>query len=63
MALVGAKEIAEFLGLSRVYVVGVVMKRPGFPKPRVNTSVKNRRWDSSEVAIWARSPGKNPKHS
>lgn len=51
--LIGTKEIAEYLGLTRPYVTGVVVRQKGFPKPRVNTSAKTRKWSTQEVVAWA----------
>lgn len=54
--LIGTKEIAEYLGLSREYVTDRVTKRQGFPNPRINTSIRNRKWSAQEVIVWAAGP-------
>lgn len=53
--MIGTKEIAAMLGLTRRYVTNVVVKRPDFPKPAVTLSSKTKRWEEVDVMRWMRS--------
>jgi predicted DNA-binding transcriptional regulator AlpA len=48
------EHIATFLGVGRKHVTDRLTKQPGFPKPVVNYSRRNRKWDASQVRQWAR---------
>lgn len=46
-------QIAQILGVSRKHVTERLVKRPDFPKPRINVSQKCRRWAEADVLAWA----------
>ena len=48
------QQIAEFLQLSRRYVTEEVTKEAKFPKPTINRSRRNRRWDAAAVRAYAK---------
>jgi len=50
--MVGTKEIAEWLKLSRTYVTDKLTKRPDFPRPAYKASQKVKMWDRSAIEEW-----------
>lgn len=51
--LIGTKEIAQFLGITRAHCVGRIIKRVDFPEPTLNVSQRLRKWKKSDVLKWA----------
>lgn len=51
--LVGTKEIAMFLGITRAHCVGRIIKRVDFPAPALNVSQRLRKWRKTDVLKWA----------
>ena len=49
----GTKQIAAFLGIKPRTVAEKTVKRPGFPRPKINASQRVRYWDAAEVMRWA----------
>lgn len=47
--------IADALKLHRKFVRDRLVKKPGFPRPAVAISQKNRRWRASDIEAWVRS--------
>lgn len=47
------EHIATFLGLTRKHVTDRLVGQPGFPKPEINNSSRNRKWDADKVRQWA----------
>lgn len=47
------EHIATFLGLTRKHVTDRIVVQKGFPKPVINNSQRNRRWDAEQVRKWA----------
>lgn len=49
--------IAAIFGMQQRYVTDILTKQPWFPKPVVNLSRRQRRWDTEQVveAVKARS--------
>jgi predicted DNA-binding transcriptional regulator AlpA len=47
------EHIATFLGLSRKHVTDRVVTQKSFPRPVINNSQRNRRWDAEQVRRWA----------
>lgn len=47
--LIGTKEIAAMLGVTRGHCVGRIIKRPNFPQPTVNLSQRLRKWKREDV--------------
>lgn len=45
--------IAEILGYTRRHVSERLVKRPDFPKPKIDISRKCRRWAEEDVLAWA----------
>jgi predicted DNA-binding transcriptional regulator AlpA len=50
MALVGIKEVAEMIGVSRTRA-DQLSRRPSFPEPKVR-HVRVRMWEASDVEAW-----------
>ncbi|HEV2371685.1 MAG TPA: hypothetical protein VGS19_05890 [Streptosporangiaceae bacterium] len=50
MALVGIKEVAEMLGVSRTRA-DQLSRRPNFPEPKVRHA-RVRLWDESQIRAW-----------
>lgn len=50
--MIGTGEIAEMLGLTRVYVTDRLTKRPDFPPPAIDLSRKIKRWRKADVEEW-----------
>ena len=50
MALVGIKEVADMLGVSRTRA-DQLSRRPGFPEPKVKHA-RVRLWDDKDVQAW-----------
>jgi predicted DNA-binding transcriptional regulator AlpA len=48
------QQIAEYLQLSRRHVTEEVTKEPKFPKPVINRSRRNRRWDAAAVRAYVK---------
>lgn len=44
--------IASLLGCTREHATDRIIKKVGFPKPRINLSQKLRRWDKDEVMVF-----------
>lgn len=53
-ALWTTEHIATFLGLTRRHVTERLVTRPDFPKPEINYSSHNRKWQPEQVRQWAR---------
>ena len=51
--LIGTKEIAQFLGITRAHCVGRIIKRVDFPTPALNVSQRLRKWKKSDIMKWA----------
>ena len=51
MELVGPKEVADLLGVSRQRVTQLA-RQPGFPKP-VAVLKAGKIWDADEIRAWA----------
>lgn len=51
MELIGPKEVAELLGVSRQRVTQLA-RQPGFPKP-VAVLKAGKIWDADEIRAWA----------
>jgi predicted DNA-binding transcriptional regulator AlpA len=54
--LVGPREIAEMLGVSRQRVTQLT-EQPGFPKPEVNLAM-GKVWRTEDVIEWAKQTGR-----
>jgi predicted DNA-binding transcriptional regulator AlpA len=50
--LLGAQDIADHLGVSRKHFLAKIATLPGFPRPKVNRSPRNRLWDAGEIEAW-----------
>jgi predicted DNA-binding transcriptional regulator AlpA len=50
MALVGIKEVADMLGVSRTRA-DQLSRRPGFPEPKVKHA-RVRLWEDRDVQAW-----------
>jgi predicted DNA-binding transcriptional regulator AlpA len=48
-SLIDTSGIASLLGCTREHATDRIIKKPGFPKPRIELSQKMRRWDKDEV--------------
>jgi predicted DNA-binding transcriptional regulator AlpA len=58
--LVGAKEVARLLGVSRQRVHMIVRTHLDFPRP-VGQLAAGRIWRRREIAEWARSAGRRTR--
>jgi prophage regulatory protein len=56
-ALIGTKEIAELLGVSRQRVSIIAKTHQGFPKP-ISRLAAGRIWRRAEVVAWVRKSGR-----
>lgn len=54
MNLIDTKDIAQRLSLSREYVTDKLVKRPDFPRPKLNVNRKVRKWESDDVDAWVK---------
>lgn len=50
--MIGTKEIATMLGVSREHCVNRIIKRPDFPRPAIDLSQRMRRWKRQDVMRW-----------
>ena len=50
--MIGTREIADMLGVTREYATDRITKRPDFPKPALVLSQKLVRWEESDVLRW-----------
>lgn len=51
--LMGTKEIANLLGVSRAHCVARIVKRPDFPKPAIDLSQRLKKWKRNDILSWA----------
>lgn len=58
MALVGIKEVAEMLGVSRTRA-DQLSRRPNFPEPKVRHA-RVRLWEDEEVQTWMETNRRSP---
>ena len=50
--MIGTREIADMLGVTREYATDRITKRPDFPKPALALNQKLVRWEESDVLRW-----------
>ena len=50
--MIGTREIADMLGVTREYATDRIVKRPDFPKPALALNQKLVRWEESDVLRW-----------
>lgn len=60
---IDAMEIANTLGLSRTYVVNVLVKKLDFPRPALNLSQKTRRWLRDDFEGWVEKQTRGARRS
>lgn len=58
MALVGIKEVADMLGVSRTRA-DQLSRRPSFPEPKVRHA-RVRLWEEKDVRAWMEANGRSP---
>ena len=58
MALVGIKEVADMLGVSRTRA-DQLSRRPSFPEPKVRHA-RVRLWEETDVQAWIEANRKSP---
>lgn len=58
MALVGIKEVADMLGVSRTRA-DQLSRRPSFPEPKVRHA-RVRLWEETEVQAWIEANRRSP---
>jgi len=58
MALVGIKEVADMLGVSRTRA-DQLSRRPSFPEPKV-WHARVRLWEETEVQAWIEANRRSP---
>jgi predicted DNA-binding transcriptional regulator AlpA len=51
-SLIDTRAIAGMLGMSTKHVRERLVRRPDFPRPALQLSVKTRRWDLADVQVW-----------
>ena len=56
-------QIAQLLGYCRRQVTERVIKRPDFPKPKINVSPRCRRWPREDVERWASQAGQQSRQT
>lgn len=57
MALVGIKEVAEMLGVSRTRA-DQLSRRPNFPEPKIRHA-RVRLWEEEDVKAWMKANGRS----
>jgi predicted DNA-binding transcriptional regulator AlpA len=58
MALVGIKEVADMLGVSRTRA-DQLSRRPNFPEPKVRHA-RVRLWEETDVQAWIQANRRSP---